>query len=47
MYDDRTVKERVFLIYCDIGGYRRWVKEALTVESFFSNYDKLIAALSH
>lgn len=46
MYDDRTVKERVFLIYCDIGGYRRWVKEALTAESFFSNYDKLIAALT-
>ena len=46
MYDDRTVKERVFLIYCDIGGYRHWVKEALTAESFFSNYDKLIAALT-
>lgn len=46
MYDDRTVKERVFLIYCDIGGYRRWVKETLTAESFFSNYDKLIAALT-
>lgn len=45
MYDALNAKERVYLIYCDIGSYRRWVKEALTAESFFSNYDKLVSAL--
>lgn len=45
MYDNLNTNERVYLIYCDIGSYRRWVKEALTAESFFLNYDKLVAAL--
>ncbi len=45
MYDNLNTKEQVYLIYCDIGGYRRWVKTALTADSFFSNYDKLVSAL--
>lgn len=45
MYDNLNTKDRVYLIYCDMGAYRRWVKQALTAESFFSNYDKLVSAL--
>lgn len=45
MYENVDTSTRVYLIYCDIGGYRRWVKQALTADSFFSNYDKLVAAL--
>jgi hypothetical protein len=45
MYNDTNINNRVYLIYCDIGNYRHWVKESTTPEKFFSNFDKLINAL--
>lgn len=45
MYDNLDISTRVYLIYCDIGNYRHWVKESTSPEKFFSNFDKLKAAL--
>lgn len=45
MYENLNTSDRVHLIYCDIGNYRHWVKESTTPDKFFSNFDKLIAAL--
>ena len=46
MYENLNTSDRVHLIYCDIGNYRHWVKESTTPEKFFTNFDKLIAALT-
>ncbi len=45
MYENLNTSDRVHLIFCDIGNYRHWVKESTTPDKFFSNFDKLIAAL--
>lgn len=45
MYENLNKSDRVHLIFCDIGNYRHWVKESTTPDKFFSNFDKLIAAL--
>lgn len=45
MYDHLNLPNRVYLIYCDIGNYRHWVKECTSASVFFENYDKLCAAL--
>ena len=45
MYDNYDTNTRVYLIYCDIGNYRHWVKECTSASVFFENYDKLCAAL--
>lgn len=46
MYDNLDNDNRVYLIYCDIGNYRHWVKESTTAEKFFNNFDKLKVALN-
>lgn len=46
MYDDLDNDNRVYLINCDIGNYRHWVKESTTAEKFFNNFDKLKVALN-
>lgn len=45
MYENLDIYNQVYLIYCDIGNYRHWVKESTDPEKFFSNFDKLITAL--
>lgn len=45
MYNDLDTNNRVYLLYCDIGNYRHWVKESTNAEKFFSNFDKLISTL--
>lgn len=45
MYDHLNLPNRVYLIYCEIGNYRHWVKESTSASAFFENYDKLCAAL--
>lgn len=45
MYNDLSPDNRVYLIYCDIGNYRHWVKDSINAEKFFCNFDKLIVAL--
>lgn len=45
MYDTLNTDIRVYLIYCDIGTYKRWVKESSTSDVFFKNFDKLVSAL--
>lgn len=44
-YDHLDMETRVYLLYCDIGNYRHWVKESINFEKFFSNFDKLKIAL--
>ncbi len=45
MYDDLDIENRVYLIYCDIAVFRKWVRESVSADIFFSNYDKLCNAL--
>lgn len=45
MYNDLDTNNRVYLLYCDIGNYRHWVKESTNAEKFFSNFDKLTSTL--
>lgn len=45
MYENLNISDRVYLIYCDIGNYRHWVKESTNPEKFFENFDKLKAVL--
>lgn len=35
MYNDLDTNNRVYLLYCDIGNYRHWVKESTNAEKFF------------
>lgn len=35
----------VYLCYCDIGSYKKWVRDAIDPRKFFSNYAQLISQL--
>lgn len=30
MYENLDTSNRVYLIFCDIGNYRHWIKESMT-----------------
>lgn len=45
MYDNLKTNDRVYMIFCDVANYRHWVKESMSPEKFFSNFDRLISAL--
>lgn len=46
MYNNLDTNNRVYLIFCDISIYRRWVNESICAESFFSNLEKLKSSLA-
>lgn len=46
MYNDLDTNNKVYLLYCDIGNYRHWVKESVNAEKFFNNLDSLKSALN-
>ena len=46
LYDNLDTDNRVYLIYCDIGNYKHWIKESTIPKKFFSNYEKLCSALA-
>ena len=45
MYENLDADNRVYLIYCDIGNYRHWIKESVSADKFFNNLDLLKSAL--
>lgn len=46
MYNDLNINNRVYLIYCDIGNYKRWIKESTNIKVFFNSLDNLKSSLN-
>ena len=43
--EEYNIDTKVYLIYCDIGSYKKWIRDCTDPQKYFSNYKKLLLSL--